>query len=331
MSIDRARAALHGQPTDRIPLFDMPNHPGFVQKLTGLDPNADAVDAISTAIEKLDVDMMMGSVPRAVGFATGWRNQENCRKDIFGYDPSRDRDDIAGMDPEAAYRQAQGEIDLDTADGRGVALPIGRTFTTCLHYAAEDLDWEEFLMACLTDEEKVSALLDTFQACSEKILAAWMRTTCEVMLTHDDIAMNTGTVQSPDWLREHVISRYPAIFGHVHRRGIPHIFMTDGDFSAVAKDLAEAGAGGFFIDAPCVDLAWLASEVGTDKIFFTGPAPSTVRVGSPAQIREEMKQLADVARDLPKFFFHMPGGWYPDMPTENVQAYYDAVTDFGVR
>ena len=333
MSTERARAALHGRPTDRIPLFEMPSHPGFLRRLTGLDPQQRPVEAIQAAIRKLDVDLMLGSVPRGMMQSyseAGWRNRESTRSDIWGYDPSRDRTDVAGMSEDEAFRVCQGEIDLDTREGLGVALPIGRTFTTCIHYAAEDLNWEEFLMACVAEEDRVAALLDRFEACSAKILRAWMRTSAEFMLTHDDIAMNIGTVQSPDWLRRHLVPRYRRLFEVVRARGLPHVFMTDGDFIAVAKDIAEAGAGGFFLDAPCVDLEWLVGQCGRDLIYFTGPAPALMSVGSPGAVRAEVKRLCDIARrDLPRFFLF---NWYtPEMPTENVQAYYDACRDYGAR
>ncbi len=335
MSIERARQALHGLSTDRIPLFDLPAHRGLIRHLTGREPGENPRSLIVETMRRLDIDMGMGWVPPKLEDMSSrpedWRNKESTSRDIFGYDPGR-RTDMCGMSLAGATEQAWREHRDDREQYGDFCLPIGRTFTTCIHYAAEDLDWEEFLIACVAEEERIDGLLDRFQACSEKVVQAWCATDIEVMLTHDDLAMNIGTVLSPDWLRRHILPRYPAIFLPIREKGLPHLFMTDGDFSAIAKDLADLGVGGFFIDAPCVDLEWLVGVAGTDKIYFTGPSPALMVNGSVEQVRAEVKRLADIARDdLPRFFFHLPGGFNSHMPTVNVVAYFDACREFGQR
>jgi len=343
MSCERARKALVGKKTDCIPLFDMPSHPGLVEKLTGINIFSEPSKAIARAVHMLDVDMLMCSIPdRATGSnlstpnlyglnATEWRHKGATRQDIFSYDPSKNRKDAACLNEAECVQQFQAQIDRDRSLVADTTLPIGYTFTTCIHYAAEDLDWEEFLIACSAEEEKVSVLLDRFQTASEKIIRAWARTDIEVMLTHDDIAMSTGTVQSPAWIRKHLIPRYRKIIRPLKDRGIPVLFMTDGDFSAAAKDLVEIGADGFFLDTPCVDLEELVSQCGPDLIYFTGPSPSTMTVGTPDDVRAEVARLAEIGRYLLRFFFHMPGGYPHNMPVENVMAFYEACREYGQR
>lgn len=333
MSIERARKALRGEATDRIPLFDVPCHPGYVKYLTGLDPAADCRGAIVAAMRKLDVDMGMGWVPPSMGGDVGgWRHAESTSKDIFGYDPFQ-RADIGGMSPDDAYAQTMKEYTDDVAMYGDFCLPIGRTFTTLIHYAAEDLDWEEFMAACACEPEQVDGLLDRCLACSQKNLAAWLRTPIEVMLTHDDIAMSTGMIHSPAWMRRHVFNRYEVLFRQIKASGRVHLFMTDGNFSAVAADVAALGVDGFFLDAPCVDLEWLVGVAGKDKVYFTGPSPAMFATGSPAEIRAEVKRLADIARDdLPRFFFQgLASFMVPGVSTANVAAYYDACLEYGQR
>ncbi len=333
MSVERARKALRGERTDRIPLFDVPCHPGFVKYYTGIDPAVDCRGAVVAAMRKLDIDMGMGWVPPSMGGEVGgWRHADSSSRDILGYDPFA-RQDIAGMSPQDAYQQAMKEYTDDMEMYGDFALPIGRTFTTLIHYAAEDLDWEEFMMACLTDEGQVDEMLDCCLKCSQKNIAAWLKTPIEVMLTHDDIAMGTGMIQGPDWMRKHIISRYPQLFEPIKASGRVHLYMTDGNFSAVAADLAALNVDGFFLDAPGVDLEWLVSVAGKDKVYFTGPSPTLLATGSPADVRNEVKRLADIARhDLPRFFFQgLAGFMVPGINTENVAAYYEACLTYGQR
>jgi len=65
-----------------------------------------------------------------------------------------------------------------------------------------------------------------------------------------------------------------SILAPFKKKNIPVMFMTDGDFSAIARDLVEAGADGFFIDRPCMDLALLVEQCGPELIYFTGPSPA---------------------------------------------------------
>ena len=66
-------------------------------------------------------------------------------------------------------------------------------------------------------------------------------------------------------------------------------------------------------------------------IYFTGPSPATVMTKKPAEVKAEMKDIAQIARDCPRFFWNMPGGFPHNMPTENVEAFYEACLEFGGR
>jgi uroporphyrinogen decarboxylase-like protein len=342
MGAERARKALRGQATDCIPLLDQPTHAGFLQKLTGIDPFEDTTSAVVAALGKLDVDFLAFGLPepamrRADGKhqyglrPTEWRHTGRTLGDLATYDPALTRSDLPGVDERGCEAQIRTRIDHESALVGDCLCNAGFTFTTCIHYAAEDLDWEEFLIACLAEEENVGVFLDRCQLASEKVFRAHAAAGVEVMFSHDDIAMSTGTVQSPDWLRRNVLRRYPEIWRPIKEAGVPLLFMTDGDFSAVADDLLEAGADGFFLDAPCMDLPDLVRRCGRDKVYYTGPSPAVMTTGAPGDVRDAVARLAEVARDLPRFFFHLPGGYTRNMPVENVQSWYEACREYGRR
>jgi len=343
VSIERARKAIRGEPTDRIPFFDTPLHPGFLRKLTGLDPFEHTAEAVVRAMVRLDIDMIMCGIPGPTGTRETdpnlynvlplgeWRNRESGRRDIFNYDPVRERSDLPGMTEDACVVEIRRRLSTDRDLVGGTALPIGYTFQTCVHFAAEDLDWETFLMACVLEEDRVDSLLDRFQAASEKVMRAHVRTDIEVMLSHEDLAAATGLLLSPDWIRRHLIPRYRELWRPFRERGIPLLFMSDGNYLEIASDIRQAGAEGFFLDRPCMELAAMAERCGRDAVHYTGPSPATVTTGTPADVTREVRELAEIARDLPRFFFHMPGGWVHTMPVANVQAFYDACCEYGSR
>ena len=315
----------------------MPTHPGFLKGLTGVDPFVRPVDAVVEAIRILDVDMLMCSIPEEITpqeeedaslydiSYTKWRNDHTGQKDIYSYDPSVFRRNTpATLTVEqcvAAYKRVTDRNDKLAGE---VALPIGYLFTTCIHYAAEDLDWPAFLMGCISDDRRILPLLDRFQETSSKLISAWSQTDIKVMLCHDDIAMKTGLLLSPIWLRKNLIPRYKILWEPLKRKGIKILFVSDGNYSEVARDIREAGADGFFLDTPTMDLERLVDQCGTDAIYFTGVSPLTMTSDTPQQIFHQMDHIAGAAQNLSRFFFHMVGSWPHNIPVVNVEAFYAA-------
>lgn len=342
MSVDRARRALCGAPTDCPPILDMPVHPGFVKKLTGIDPFEHTTDAVVAAIRALDIDLVfhvVGQVGAPVDdgtqygiYQTAWKHGQLNTTDILAYDPVRDRPwDLPAKTPEDALADCQGLLDRDRALAGDTALPMGINWQTCIHYAAEDLDWETFFMECVGNEEEIDLLLDRFQAASTRTLQAHAHTDLEVMFTHDDIAAANALLLSPAWMRRHLIPRYRAIFQPIKDKGIPLLFASDGNILEIAPDLLAAGADGLFVDNPCVDFEALVERCGTEVIYLYGPSPALMETGSVHDVRAEMRRIAEYARHLPRFFFNMPGTWTHTMPTENVQAFYEGAREYAMR
>jgi hypothetical protein len=349
MSVERAMKAIHGEQTDYIPIYDVPNHRGFLLHATGTDPLERTEEAVVKAVKLLDIDMLMCDIPEQTAIKAGdanvyglnaikWRHTDYPYYDIHTYDPGTDRarESSFGMrapslSEEECVRGFREGLERNRRLAGGSALCTGYTFTTCLHYAAEDLNWEEFLMACVTDQELTTRLLDRFQAASQKLTRAWAAQDIPLMLCHDDIAVTTGTLLSAEWMCANLIPRYREIFLPLKSKGIPVLFMTDGNFLPIVRDLVEAGADGFFLDTPCVTLEDLVPVCGLDLIYVTGPSPAVMTLGTPDDVRSAVQDMAETAKGLPRFFFHMPGGYAHNMPTENVIAYYKACREYGRR
>lgn len=344
MSRQRAEMALRGEATDCIPIFDMPLHPNFLRKLTGKDPFRQTAEVTREAVIKLDIDMLVCGLVESTTASEGdpdlynilplaeWRNEETTSRDLFSYDPQTYRGfDVHSKSEEEIAAEVKARLDHEQDVLGDVCLKQGFTFTTCIHYAAEDLNWEDFFIATVTDPEEIEALLDRFEAASAKVFRAHVRAGVPAMMSHDDIAMATGPTLSPDWLRKNIFPRYKRIWKPMVDAGIPIMFMSDGDVTELAEDVLEAGATGIMLDSPCVDLVELVSRCGRDVAYYTGPSPALMNHGSAQQVRDEMKRIAEIARDLPRFFWHQPGSWLADMPTENVQTWYECAREFGRR
>lgn len=335
MSVKRARQVLRGGAGDIPPLLDMPEHRGFIRYLTGLDCMKEPEEAISRAVRLLDVGILMCSAPHAAAdpeqmeqdpnlynlSPTAWRNHDTTDSRIFEHDPLANRGGW-NVNDDALFRVLAGEDLRNREIAGGTAITHGFLFTTCFHYAAEDLDYEAFLCACVEEPEKIDTLLDRYEALSTRLLHAWRRVNVEMMLCHDDIANAQNLTLSPAFYRRHLFPRYKRLYAPFKENGIPVFSMTDGNFLSVAQDYVEAGADGFFLDRPAIELDDLAAVCGRGRFYFTGPAPEIMTNGTPKDVAYEMDRLREMSRDIPGFIFHMPGGWVHNMPVENVKAYY---------
>jgi len=338
MGISKARKLLQGRDPGGPVLFDTPDHRGFLKHLTGRDCFDDMEGVVAEAVRRLDVDFLAFEIPATPkdkssrendpnlygNDPTEWRHGESTANDIFNHDPLAKRPWLNATVDELARRFAEGDARSRRLAG-GVALTHGFTFTTCLHYAAEDLNYEEFLCACALEPGRVPPLFDCYETHSANILNAWLRCNPELMVCHDDIASAKGLTLGRDFYREHLFPRYQRLFAPFIQNEIPLLYMTDGNFMDVAADLSAMGASGFFVDRPAMDLERLARLCGADKIYFTGPSPALMTRGSPGDVARDMKALASFARNVRGFMFHMPGGWPHNIPVENVKAYYSAL------
>jgi len=338
MSIKRARKYLQKDKRDGHVLLDFPDHRQFLKYLTGRDCFEDMVGTIIEAVHKLDVDILMGGAPsnqKSRGELednpnlygsdlTVWRNSENSSRDISEHDPLAKRQQFNTSDDNIARMFIEQDARSRFYAG-GTALTHGGYYTTCFHYAAEDLDYEEFLCFCVQEPERTAALLDRYEALSTRVLTAWRRCNIEVMLCHDDIANAKSLTLNPDYIRENLIPRYKRLFAPFNGSGIPLLFLTDGNFTEIARDILEAGADGFFLDRPAIDPAALIKRCGDDKFYYTGPSPEMMTNGTPGDIEREMDMLSEIADSVPGFMFHMPGGWTRNMPMENVKTFYKRI------
>ena len=333
MSIERARTVLGGGRADRHVLMDDATHREFVRYLTGLDCMVDTEEAISQAVHKLDIDIFwcgfpqnrdenVENDPNLFGLnPTGWRNADTTKTDVLEHDPADLRPELL-LDEAAFTEKFRCENDRNKQFLGDTALNMGYLFTTCFHYAAEDLDYEEFLCASITHPDEISANLERYEAASRRYIDAWCRLPIEVMLCHDDIANSNSLTLSPDFFRENIFPRYKRLFAPIKEKNIPLLCMTDGNFIEVAQDYLDVGADGFFVDRPTIELEPLVKIAGEDKLYFTGPTPAIMTCGSPADVAYEMDMLAEIAKNIPGFMYHMAGGWAKNMPLENVKVFY---------
>jgi hypothetical protein len=348
MSRDRALCALNGQRSDRIAQWEFLSHPGLIQRATGLDPYERTREAWLAFVEKYDIDAInwpvIENAPRRRAGVTGASggaviDQWGLREMAWVVEPPlKTPEQILAFDPRpkktAEIRQ---KVDLSWANyelhqkayGERL-LYVPGNYMQVLHYMTNFADWEVFLVTMLERPEECRALFDRCAENSRRVLEELAQTDAPLIICHEDLCNTQGLIFSPDFLRREIFPRYKWIFEPVKRAGKRLVFLSDGKVEDIVADILAAGADGVMVEAEN-DLEKIVNLVGPNGIVVGGCDTRLLTTGTPEEVREHTREKVEIAKRIPGFFFCLVGEAPQNVPTENLEAYFDAFGEFGRR
>lgn len=213
-------------------------------------------------------------------------------------------------------------------------LPMGLEIQDGCLFARGYMD---FLMDVAADEESAEYLLD--RQC-EMQTAWWLSALrrlpgISVIRTGDDLGNQRSTLMSPDQYRQLVKPRHAKLFAAV-KKAFPHVSILlhcDGAIRELIPDLIEIGVDGLNpiqYTLPEMSAVELKRDFGKELTFWGGAldTQSILPFGRPEEIRDAVKRNLDTLA---------PGGGFvccqthiiqSDVPTENMVAYFEAVSEF---
>jgi len=201
------------------------------------------------------------------------------------------------------------------------AVVVGHFYHTLFHWMISCFNWENFMIAAAMDENKFKRIIDEFAELSCRHIKAWSEVDgLEVFISHDDIAITRGLVFRPDWYRKYILPWYPIVWAPLKKKGIKIIYVSDGNYSELVEDIAEAGADGFIFE-PLVDLQMMVDKFGGSKILIGNIDTKILTFGSKDDITNEVNRVIDVAGRCPGFFINASGGLPQNIPLENLLHY----------
>jgi hypothetical protein len=336
-------AAIRLQMPDLIPQLEMIDNDELMRS-AGFDPGSAAdMDNIWPKLsQKLGFDLvchqyempMQGRFTK-LGHAVWnepWHydNETGC--------PFTTTEEVLAFDPVVECRLAPVEEIVPTfrrvlSEARRVApdvvVPSGR-YDTLFSACIRTFGWEMFLSSVPHHEEEFDRVLEGFTEISIAESEAWARAGVEVVLTHDDIAWTSGLVFSPAWYRRFIVPRYARIWKPFKDRGIPVIFLSDGDYRLLVDDIALAGADGFMFE-PVVPLDMMVEKFGASKVLVGNADCRILISGTRDDVRREVKRCLDLGRRCPGYVMsmtnHIPNG----IPMDNIRAYFEAFEELRRR
>lgn len=155
----------------------------------------------------------------------------------------------------------------------------------------------------------------------------------DIVLTGDDFGAQTGLLMHPDMWREFIqpgFTEYIRLIKRHHARAMHH---TCGSVADIIPDMAASGLDilqSIQPEAGGMALADLKRQFGKTLCFQGGVSiQKTMPYGSPADVRREIKAIADIVKPGGGYIFCTSHNIQADTPVENIVALMEAYQKYG--
>lgn len=347
----RARflAALRGEPTDRVPIFDWThNHALYIHAL-GQAPH-DFDSALAARLTRtLGLDATWAPDGGFLGlpseqwrwldathyvdeWGTGYQVGDGSWPLAFPMTPSirtmQEWKALALPDPAAAWRsrlvaEALTEARRDPTNEIAVVAGIRGPFSS--GWMLMGLEAMAYALADQSEllEEMFGVTADFWTAAGLRLIALG----ADAIVIHDDQGMNTGTFFAPVRFRRFVLPHLRRQIETLAATGTPVILHSCGNINAILSDLVTTGISGLnnLQRGAHMDLAAVKVAYG-DRLCLIGNVDATgVMVnGTPADVEDAVVECLRVAASGGRYILATDHSLHAGVPVENALAFIAA-------
>ncbi len=153
----------------------------------------------------------------------------------------------------------------------------------------------------------------------------------KALLTGEDLCSQRGPMISPEFLRREYWPLVEYAIEPVIAAGGRLVWHCDGDVRPIIPDILHAGFAGLqgFQRECGVELDWIVNlrSCKGDPLLIFGPMSVTTVLphGTPDDVRAEVSRAMALCRDRASLVYFTSNTINPDVPLENLRAYFDAV------
>jgi uroporphyrinogen decarboxylase len=153
------------------------------------------------------------------------------------------------------------------------------------------------------------------------------------ILTGEDICTQRGPMVSPEFLRKEYFPRLEYVWEPLLDAGAKLVWHCDGDWRPLLDDVLACGVGGLqgFQRECGMELEWIVDRRTRDgdPLLIFGPmqVTTTLPFGTPQEVAAEVQRAMAVCRDKASLVFFTSNTINPDVPLENIQAFWGAVLE----
>lgn len=251
--------------------------------------------------------------------------------------PMKHVDSVARMDefpwPDytPAYRHEHLEADVRRLhdDGWYVQAGVGHIWEN----AWQITSMEKLMMDFVMNPDQAAYVLD--RVAEDRIFQCrrYAEAGADCLACGDDVAMQHKMMMSPEMWREWLKPRWKKAWAAA-REAKPDIqiwYHSDGNVEAIIPDLIEIGMTILNpVQPECMDPEKLKAQYGDQIAFWGCVGTQTVfPFGTPAEMKQTIKWLIETVGKGGGLFLAPTHVLEPDVPWENIVAFFEAVDEYG--
>jgi hypothetical protein len=151
------------------------------------------------------------------------------------------------------------------------------------------------------------------------------------VLTGEDLCSSQGPMVSPEFLRREYFPLVEYAIEPLLEAGGKLVWHCDGNYQALVDDVLACGMAGLqgFQKECGMDLEWIVDRrtVAGDPLLIFGPVSvtRTLPFGTPEDVEAEVRWAMETCRGRASLVFLASNTITPDIPIENIRAFWDAV------
>jgi len=204
---------------------------------------------------------------------------------------------------------------------------------TLFELAWEMRGMETLLMDLLSNRPFVEYLLDRLTDIRCAMAARYARAGVDIIRLGDDFGTQNSLMMSPGTFRDFFKPRLTKIIdaARKHNPEVIIFFHSDGSITPLIDDLIQMGVDVLNpVQPECIDLAEVKQRFGDRLSFWGGMGiQTTMPFGTPSEVKETVRRVIEILGKNGGLFIAPSHALQPDVPWENVVAFFEAVEEFG--
>jgi uroporphyrinogen decarboxylase len=236
--------------------------------------------------------------------------------------------------PDLMQSQCHEKLDEEVKSIHSSGLAVaGFMQQTLFELAWEMRGLENLLEDLIVNKPFVEYLLDKITLIRCAMAERYAEAGVDLIRLGDDFGTQDSLMISPAMFRELMKPRLAAIIKAARKKNpdILIFFHSDGNIMPLIGDFIEIGIDVLNpVQPECLDLVEVKKKFGDSLSFWGGVGiQTTMPFGTPAEVKETVKQVIDILGEGGGLVIAPTHALQPDVPWENVVAFFEAVDEFG--
>lgn len=231
--------------------------------------------------------------------------------------------------PASRHEHLEAQVADLHAQGWYVQGAVGHIWENCWQITS----MEKLMMDFIEHPDQAAYVLDRVTENALFMARRFAEAGCDSLLCGDDIGMQHKLMFSPALWREWFKPRWAQVWKAAKeiKPDMQIWYHSDGNIVDVIPELIEIGLDILNpVQPECMDPEWLKAEYG-DRLAFWGcvGTQTTLPFGTPEDVRQNVKWLIETVGKGGGLYLAPTHVIEPDVPWENIVAFFEAVNDYG--